>query len=88
MGCALLMPPEVANKERTEALEFAESFWDNIMDEHARFIAHLLDPDEVELVERATKTGGGEGHRSRPDQEHHRPTARRSRAQGGAQVRR
>ena len=32
-------------------------FWDNIMDEHARFIAHLLDPDEVELVERATKTG-------------------------------
>ena len=23
---ALLMPPEVANKERTEALEFAESF--------------------------------------------------------------
>jgi hypothetical protein len=32
-------------------------FWDNIMDEHARFIAHLLDPDEVELVEKATRTG-------------------------------
>lgn len=31
-------------------------FWDNIMDEHARFVAHLLDPDEVELVEEATKT--------------------------------
>jgi hypothetical protein len=32
------------------------AFWDNIMDEHARFVAHLLDPDEVELVEKATKT--------------------------------
>jgi hypothetical protein len=31
-------------------------FWDNIMDEHARFVAHLLDPDEVELIETATKT--------------------------------
>jgi len=31
-------------------------FWDNIMDEHARFIAHLLDPDEFELVEKATRT--------------------------------
>lgn len=26
------------------------------MDEHARFIAHLLDPTEVELIEKATRT--------------------------------
>lgn len=32
------------------------AFWDNIMDEHARFVAHLLDPDEVELVEKAMDT--------------------------------
>jgi hypothetical protein len=32
------------------------AFWDNIMDEHARFVAHLLDPDELELVEKATRT--------------------------------
>jgi hypothetical protein len=28
-------------------------FWTNIMDEHARFVAHLLDPDEFELIEQA-----------------------------------
>ena len=28
-------------------------FWTNIMDEHSRFIAHLLDPDEFELIEKA-----------------------------------
>jgi hypothetical protein len=33
------------------------AFWNNIMDEHARFVAHLLDPDELELVEKATRTG-------------------------------
>jgi hypothetical protein len=32
------------------------AFWNNIMDEHARFVAHLLDPDEAELVEKATRT--------------------------------
>jgi hypothetical protein len=32
------------------------AFWADIMEQHARFIAHLLDPDEYELVERATKT--------------------------------
>lgn len=45
------------------------SFWNNIMDEHARFVAHLLDPDEFSLIEAATKTsnvfrklnGGGIG---------------------------
>ena len=29
------------------------TFWTNIMDEHARFVAHLLDPDEYELIEQA-----------------------------------
>lgn len=45
------------------------NFWNNIMDEHARFIAHLLDPDELSLVKKATDTsdvfrelnGGGIG---------------------------
>lgn len=31
-------------------------FWTNIMDEHARFVAHLLDPDEYELIETAMST--------------------------------
>jgi hypothetical protein len=35
--------------ERSEVVEF----WSNIMDEHARFVAHLLDPDEFELIEKA-----------------------------------
>ena len=29
------------------------TFWTNIMDEHARFVAHLLDPDEYELIGQA-----------------------------------
>jgi hypothetical protein len=28
-------------------------FWTNIMDEHARFVAHLLDPNEFELIEKS-----------------------------------
>jgi hypothetical protein len=32
--------------------EVAE-FWDNIMEEHARFVIHLLDPDEFELIQTA-----------------------------------
>jgi hypothetical protein len=32
------------------------TFWTNIMDEHARFVAHLLDPEEYELIEKAFKT--------------------------------
>jgi|GEM_PF-1084515 len=32
------------------------SFWGGIMDEHARFVAHLVDPDEYDLVETAFKT--------------------------------
>lgn len=35
--------------ERSEVVEF----WCNIMDEHARFVAHLLDPDEFQLIEKA-----------------------------------
>jgi hypothetical protein len=35
--------------ERSEVVEF----WSNIMDEHARFVAHLLDPSEFELIEKA-----------------------------------
>jgi hypothetical protein len=30
-------------------------FWTNIMEEHARFVAHLLDPDEFELIDKAMK---------------------------------
>lgn len=33
-----------------------KTFWTNIMDEHARFVAHLLDPQEYELIETAMKT--------------------------------
>lgn len=49
-------------KRRLETLAGGESeldraevttFWTNIMDEHSRFIAHLLDPDEFELIEKA-----------------------------------
>lgn len=35
--------------ERPEVLKF----WCSIMDEHARFVAHLVDPDEYELVAKA-----------------------------------
>lgn len=38
--------------ERKEVVKF----WSNIMDEHARFVAHLLDPDEFELIEKAMDT--------------------------------
>lgn len=33
------------------------TFWTNIMEEHARFVAHLLDPDEQDLIEQAFSTG-------------------------------
>jgi hypothetical protein len=39
--------------ERMEVVRF----WTNIMDEHARFVAHLLDPDEFELIEKAFSAG-------------------------------
>lgn len=33
-------------------------FWANIMDEHCRFVAHLLDPEEYKLIETAMATAG------------------------------
>jgi hypothetical protein len=30
------------------------TFWNNIMEEHARFVAQLLDPDEFDLIQKAT----------------------------------
>jgi hypothetical protein len=36
--------------------EEVSTFWTNIMDEHARFVAHLLDPDEYELIEKCMST--------------------------------
>ena len=36
--------------ERSEVV----AFWANIMEEHARFVAHLLDPDEFDLIDKAT----------------------------------
>jgi hypothetical protein len=50
---------------RLEQLEGGESefdrdevapFWTNIMEEHAAFVAHLLDPSEMKLIETAMKT--------------------------------
>jgi DUF2935 family protein len=43
-----------AGESELDRREVAE-FWDNIMEEHARFVAHLLDPDEFEIIERAAK---------------------------------
>ena len=37
--------------ERSEVVRF----WANIMEEHARFVAHLLDPDEYQLIDDAYK---------------------------------
>ena len=34
------------------------SFWGGIMDEHARFVAHLLDPEEYDLIEQAFAASG------------------------------
>ena len=36
--------------ERSEVV----AFWADIMEQHSRFIAHLLDPDELDLMEKAT----------------------------------
>jgi Domain of unknown function (DUF2935) len=38
--------------DRTEVVRF----WTNIMDEHARFVAHLLDPNEFALIEKSFST--------------------------------
>ena len=36
--------------------EEVSTFWTEIMDEHARFVAHLLDPDEFELIDTCMRT--------------------------------
>ena len=36
--------------------EEVTTFWTNIMDEHARFVAHLLDPEEYKLIETCMST--------------------------------
>lgn len=36
--------------------EEVSTFWSEIMDEHARFVAHLLDPEEFELIDTCMKT--------------------------------
>lgn len=33
----------------------AKAFWDHIMAEHAQFVAHLLDPSEVKLIQQANR---------------------------------
>ena len=43
----------LANGESEFDKDEVSTFWTNIMDEHARFVAHLLDPDEYELIEKA-----------------------------------
>jgi Domain of unknown function (DUF2935) len=47
---------QLASGEADFDKEEVAVFWDNIMDEHARFVAHLLDPSEVELIEKAYRT--------------------------------
>lgn len=47
---------QLASGEADFDKEEVALFWDNIMDEHARFVAHLLDPSEVELIEKAYRT--------------------------------
>lgn len=60
----------VAGGESEFDKDEVSTFWTNIMDEHARFVAHLLDPDEYELIETCMSTsrvfrdlheGGGVG---------------------------
>lgn len=46
----------LADGEPTFRRDEVVPFWSMIMDEHARFVAHLLDPDEYELVEKAMRT--------------------------------
>jgi hypothetical protein len=41
-----------AEFEQTEVA----AFWNNVMEEHARFVAHLLDPDEFDLIDKAMST--------------------------------
>lgn len=47
---------DIANGHTDLERKEVVGFWGGIMDEHARFVAHLLDPDEYDLVEKAFKT--------------------------------
>lgn len=47
---------QVSRGESEFDREEVSTFWSEIMDEHARFVAHLLDPDEFELIDTCVKT--------------------------------
>lgn len=47
---------QVANGDSEFDRHEVSKFWTEIMDEHARFVAHLLDPDEFELIDTCMKT--------------------------------
>lgn len=47
---------QVARGESEFDKKEVSHFWTEIMDEHARFVAHLLDPDEFELIDTCMKT--------------------------------
>lgn len=49
---------QIANGDTEFARDEVVPFWANIMDEHCRFVAHLLDPDEYKLIETALATAG------------------------------
>ena len=49
---------QLGNGESEFDRQEVAAFWNNIMEEHARFVAHLLDPDEFELIDKATRTSG------------------------------
>ncbi|MEX2458992.1 MAG: DUF2935 domain-containing protein [Actinomycetota bacterium] len=44
---------QLGGRESEYEREEVVPFWSNIMDEHARFVAHLLDPDEFDLIDEA-----------------------------------
>ena len=46
----------LSNGESEFDKDEVSTFWTHIMDEHAQFVAHLLDPAEAELIETAMNT--------------------------------
>ncbi len=46
----------LSNGESEFDKDEVSTFWTHIMDEHAQFVAHLLDPEEFELIDTAMKT--------------------------------
>lgn len=49
---------QLADGDTEFARDEVVPFWANIMDEHCRFVAHLLDPDEYKLIETALAAAG------------------------------